>query len=103
MVAGIDQGDSFTRDMGYSNMEFFRILPAAVADYSHTVDGNRVIIADPDNSRELVLVVSSLPDRAIGMIRITRIEVEFSFRNFTVEERREFMLNFDRSYQRGGG
>ena len=103
MVAGIDHGDSFKRDMGYSKAEFFRILPTAVADYHHTVQGNRVIITDPDNSRELVLVLSSLPDRAIGMIRISRIEVEFSFRNFTVDERKEFMSDFDRSYQRGGG
>ena len=89
--------------MGYSKTEFLRILPAAVADYCHTVQGNRVIITDSDKSRELVLVVTSLPDRAIGMIRIARIEVEFSFKNFTAEERKEFMLNFDRSYQRGGG
>ena len=103
MVAGADHGDSFKRDMGYSATEFFRILPSALKGYNHTVEDNRVIVNGVEKDQGLEMVVSRLPDRKIGMIRIPRIEVEFSFRNFSENERKEFMTNFDRSYQRGGG
>lgn len=103
MVAGADHGDSFKRDMGYSAKEFFRILPSAIEGYNHTVEGNRVMINGADKDQGLELVINRLPDRQIGMIHIPRVEVEFSFRNFSANERKEFMTNFDRSYQRGGG
>lgn len=103
MVAGADHGDKFKRDMGYSAAEFFRILPSAVGGYEHTVDDGRVVIRHPDEDRELVLRVSELPERRIGMMRIPRIEVEFTFHNFPPRERQGFLIAFDRSYQRGGG
>ena len=103
MVAGADHGNSFTRDMGYSEKEFFRLLPSAVAGYSHTVEGNRVIISNAENNQRLRLTVNALPDREIGMIRIPRIEVVFAFDGFSEEERQKFMWQFDHSYQRGGG
>ena len=103
MVAGADHGDSFKRDMGYSETEFFRILPSALKGFTYTVDGNRVSINGVDKDQGLEMIVSRLPDRKIGMIRIPRIEVEFSFHNFSENERKQFMTNFDRSYQRGGG
>ena len=103
MVAGADHGDFFKRDMGYSATDFFRILPSAIKDYTHRVEANRVTVNGAGKDQSVRLVVKSLPDREIGMIRIPRIEVEFSFRNFSEKERKEFMENFDRSYQRGGG
>ena len=103
MVAGMDQGDSFIRDMGYSEKEFFRILPTAVPGYVYTVQDNRVTICGGGCGGQLTLVVKSLPDRRLGMIRIPRVEVEFMFRKFSAAERSGFMKNFDRSYQRGGG
>ena len=103
MVAGADQGDVFKRDMGYSVDEFYRILPSAVGDYEYTVEGDRILVGFPDEDRELVLRIKGLPDRKIGMIRIPRIELEFTFHDFSAEERKEFMVVFDRSFQRGGG
>ena len=103
MVAGADHGNAFKRDMGYSLAEFLRILPSAVKGYTHRIDGNRVIINGSEASRQLTLGLKTLPERRIGMIRIPRIEVEFLFNNFSERERQDFMLAFDRSYQRGGG
>lgn len=103
MVAGADRGDSFKRDMGYSEQEFFRILPSAVSGYTHRVEGNRVIISSSDKNQQLQLIINQLPDREIGMIRIPRIEVEFAFDNFSAGERKKFITRFDHSYQRGGG
>ena len=103
MVAGVDHGDFFKRDMGYSATDFFRILPSAIKGYTHTVEANTVTINGVHEDQSVELIVKPLPDREIGMIRIPRIEVEFSFTNFSERERKEFMINFDRSYQRGGG
>lgn len=103
MVAGADHGDFFKRDMGYSAMDFFRILPSAIKGYTHSIEANRVTINGVDADQRVELVVKTLPDRKIGMIRIPRVEVEFSFHNFAEKERKQFMTNFDRSYQRGGG
>ena len=103
MVAGIDHGDSFKRDMGYSLQEFLRILPTAVGEYNHDVRGNLVMITDTDSNLELELEVTELPDRQIGMIRIPRVEIGFRFQNFSKQQRQQFMINFDRSFQRGGG
>ena len=103
MVAGIDHGDTFRRDMGYSEAEFFRVLPRAISGYAYTVTGNRVTISSIDEARRLTLELRRLPDRRIGMISVPRLEVSFSFENFSDAERREFMRGFDQSYQRGGG
>lgn len=103
MVAGTDQGDTFKRDMGYSTTEFFRILPAAVSGYDFSVEGTRVVVRPPGGDRRLVLIISELPERRLGMIRIPRIAVEFTFHNFSQQQRQEFLIAFDRSYQRGGG
>ena len=103
MVAGVDQCDAFTRDMGYSVTEFFRILPTAIDGYQFAVDGGRVVIRPETGGRELVLCIKELPERRIGMIRIPRIEVDFSFHDFTDAQRVKFLASFDRSFQRGGG
>lgn len=103
MVAGTDHGDSFKRDMGYSEREFFRILPSALMGYEHSVVNNQVIIVDSDGNQRLQITINRLPERELGMIKIPRIEVEFVFENFSPEERRKFMTRFDQSYQRGGG
>lgn len=103
MVAGADHGDLFKRDMGYSATDFFRILPSALKGYTHTIEDNEVTVNGDGGDQKVQLVVKPLPDRTIGMIRIPRIEVEFSFHNFSEKERKEFMVHFDRSYQRGGG
>lgn len=103
MVAGADQGDAFKRDMGYSVEEFFRILPSAVGDHEYMAEGGRIVVRPRQQDRELVLKINALPDRKIGMIRIPRIEVDFCFQNFSRQERREFLVAFDRSFQRGGG
>lgn len=103
MVAGADQGDAFRRDMGYSVAEFFRILPSAVGGHDYQLEGDKIVVRPADGTRELVLRISRLPERKIGMIRIPRIEVDFSFHNFTAEQRKAFLAAFDRSYQRGGG
>ncbi len=95
--------ERFERDMGYSESEFFRILPAALGEYQSTTSGNTTLITHPDNTRQLQLEVTPLPDRVLGAFRIRRIDVQFTFSNIDDAARSQFMQRFDRRFQRGGG
>lgn len=98
-----DVPERFERDMGYNESEFHRILPAAIGDYHHLVDGKQITVSHPDNNHQLVLMVTPLPDRVLGAFRIQRIDVQFAFYNMDANTRSTFMQHFDRRYQRGGG
>ena len=98
-----DVPERFERDMGYSENEFYRILPAAIGNYQHTVDGNQITVSHTESTRQLLLTVTPLPDRVLGAFRIERIDVQFQFLNMDAKTRSEFMQRFDRRYQRGGG
>ena len=89
--------------MGYSENEFFHTLPTAIGEYQFTREGRLVTITHPDKDHLVELNVIPAPDRVIGMMRIERVDVSFSFKRFSVTERDAFMAQFDRSFQRGGG
>lgn len=93
----------FERDMGYSEKEFFRVLPSALGDYRYRLQGNRILIDHPDNSHQVLLEITPLPDRRLGAFRIERIDVQFELLNMNDDERAAFMRRFDRRFQRGGG
>ena len=93
----------FERDMGYNEKEFFRVLPAAIGDYQHTVSGDTIRISHPGNNQILELRITPLPDRCLGLMRIQHIDVQFSFENMNEDQRNQFMFRFDRRFQRGGG
>ena len=95
--------DEFSRDMGYSENEFFHTLPTAIRDYEFVREGTRVTITHPQRDHQLELQVVPLPDRKIALMRIPRVEVNFSFKNFSTAERDQFMAFFEQSFQRGGG
>ena len=95
--------EHFQRDMGYSEKEFFRVLPAALGSFVYHREGDRLHIHRPDDSPALELRIEALPDRRLGAFRIERIAVEFLFSDMSAQQRSEFMSRFDRHFQRGGG
>jgi len=95
--------ERFERDMGYSESEFYRILPAALGEYQFTTANNITDIRHTDNNHQLQITVSPLPDRVLGAFRIQRIDVQFAFTNMDAEARSALMQRFDRRFQRGGG
>lgn len=89
--------------MGYSEAEFFRILPRAVRDFEVTLDNQQAHIKKTGTNLSIVLTVTALPDRQLAMMRLPHIDVKFEFSGFDERERQSFMKNFDKSYQKGGG
>ena len=93
----------FHRDMGYSAEELFRILPAAVRDYELSINHHEALITAGQGDQQIRLSVTPLPDRVLANMRLPDVDVRFEFRNFSEQQRNDFMRAFDRSYQRGGG
>lgn len=95
--------ERFERDMGYSEKEFFRVLPSAMGDYCFVQQEETITIRHPELDHHIELQVRPLPDRRLGAFRIQRIDVQFSFNNMDESDRNRFMARFDRRFQRGGG
>lgn len=93
----------FERDMGYSENEFFRVLPSALGRYRYRKQDQRLLIDHPEQPHRIQLEIRPLPDRRLGSFRIERIEVQFELLDMSAEERKAFMRRFDRRFQRGGG
>ncbi len=93
--------DRFSREMGYTREEFFRLLPSALNGRSFEEDESGVTVdAAPGSVR---IDVGEQQARSIASITLPYVPVDFAFENFSVEERVEFMRYFDLRYQRGGG
>ncbi len=89
--------------MGFSESEFYRLLPSAIGDFRLERSAEVSRITHPERDNELVITATQLPDRQIAMMRIPRMSVAFEFRGFSQIERDQFMAYFDSRFQRGGG
>lgn len=92
---------AFTRQMGLTHAEFFRILPPVVADVSHRVEPVAVHIED--GARRAVLTLGPQTDRRLGIMRLPAFELRFEFSGYSTGEVDGFMARFDRCFHRGGG
>lgn len=91
----------FSRDMGITHREFFRTLPAALAQTSYTVQGRDVIITE--DTRRLVITLSPEGRRRIAVLSLPTTQVHFAFSGYSPQDVEQFMSRFDRAFQRGGG
>ena len=87
--------------MGLTHSEFFRTLPAALARTPCTVQGHDVIISDPP--RHLVISLSPEGRRRIAALSLPTTQVRFTFSGYSQQDIEQFMVRFDRAFQRGGG
>ena len=91
----------FSRDMGITHSEFFRTLPAALAPTPYTVQDRDVIVND--DTRRLVISLSPEGRRRIAALSLPTTQVHFAFSGYSPEDVEQFMVRFDRAFQRGGG
>jgi len=93
--------NTFSREMGFTREEFFRLLPNALNDRPHSIDEAGVTVdASPGSVR---IDVGAQQFRHIASISMPYVKVDFEFKNFSDTEREEFLRFFDLRYQRGGG
>ncbi|MBT9551137.1 MAG: hypothetical protein IV088_09845 [Hydrogenophaga sp.] len=94
--------ERFERDMGCTEDEWLRWLPAAVGDgRPWRVEGASAMVEIPPGSLQLRWQV--MPPRVIALMRMPVLRVSFVFVGLDAEQRYAFMKRFDLYMQRGGG
>ncbi|NIW04322.1 MAG: hypothetical protein GWN34_20085 [Gammaproteobacteria bacterium] len=94
-------GERFTREMGLTYAEFFRSLPAAIARHPFRRDGARVVI--DYGERSVVIELGAQRTRKIALLELPCVDVTFTFKAFSAQQRDAFMVRFDLYFRRGGG
>jgi hypothetical protein len=87
--------------MSLAAAEFQRLLPVALAsrDYEHKGE----VITVRDGERRVLIRCTKLQELRIASLCLPRCRVTFSFSGYTVDDARQFLADFLRHYQRGGG
>jgi hypothetical protein len=93
--------ERFEREMGYTEPEWLRSLPRAVAPHPLQLLPGKAHV--PIEGGRLHLQWSVLPPRQIALIRLPRMAVCFVFEGLDHGPRQAFMRRFDLCMQRGGG
>ncbi len=93
--------NNFSREMGFTREEFFRLLPNALNNRPHQIDDSGVSVQH--GTGRVRIDVGPQQHRHIASISMPYVKVDFEFNDFSDEDRIEFMRFFDLRYQRGGG
>ncbi len=88
-------------EMTTSRADFMRLLPAAVGGLAYRLDDGDIVQGDAVRGWRIAL--APLPELAIGLIRLERFRVVFSFRGHSASEISAFLHRFDLYFARGGG
>ena len=92
---------AFTREMGLTREEFFKSLPQAIDHREFTVTNGVVRIQF--ESRAVTIELGQEKTRSIALLALPYMEVQFTFLDFSVQERERFMERFNLYFRRGGG
>lgn len=93
--------ERFSKEMGVSHSDFFRLLPRAMGDTPFRVKG--MSVTGELSAGTVSISVGEEKLRRIALMAIPYAEVTFSFDGVADDERTEFMRYFDLRFQRGGG
>jgi len=91
----------YSREMGLTESDFFRILPKAMGEHDYRVDGRTVHGIVEEGSVEITLGRQQV--RKIALLELPFAEVSFTFKGVTVLQQQAFKRHFDLYFQRGGG
>ena len=91
----------FTREMGLTHADFFRILPSAIDHHPFHSHDRRVEIDYGGRSVQIELGDEKI--RGIALLQLPYIEMSFTFDGFSDAQRKAFMDRFDLYFRRGGG
>ncbi|MEN8129184.1 MAG: hypothetical protein ABFS45_03095 [Pseudomonadota bacterium] len=93
--------EHFRREMGLTLEEFKRSLPAAITPLHYRIRGRSIRIEHP--AGEIHIQLQPTTERRIAALAIPLTPVEFTFYGLNDAQRRLFMQQFNRHFQRGGG
>jgi len=91
----------YSREMGLTHDDFWRLLPAAMGNHSYERQGNQVHAQV--NSGKLTIDLGPTLERKIALLRLPYSVVSFHFQGLEEAEQLAFKTHFDLHFQRGGG
>lgn len=94
--------EAFSREYGCTQDEWLRWMPDAVHGHPWT-RLQPCLLEVRVGAGTLTIGWTVLPPRAIALIRLARMAVDFRFDAVAPSERTAFMRRFDLHLQRGGG
>ena len=93
---------SIKKEMGSSHQDIFRILPRVMEGRDYTVDGQFIVIDEPE--RRLEIHLADQRERVLGpLVRLQVTDVELIFFNYSESDRISFMQFFEINFFKGGG
>ena len=92
---------AYSREMGLTHADFWRLLPRAMGDHSYTIDGNAVNATVDGGQLEIILGQPEV--RSIALLRLPYSVVTFTFSGVEEVQQQAFKAHFDLHFQRGGG
>lgn len=96
-----DQTIEYSREMGLTHDDFWRLLPRAMGTHTYQNEGDTVHAKI--NSGRLVITLGPPLVRRIALMHIPYSKVSFNFSDVTEAEQQAFKSHFDLHFQRGGG
>jgi hypothetical protein len=93
--------ERFEREMGCTEADWLRWLPAAVGDNHWKLQEHAAGVRIGDGALGLKWQVGE--PRVIGLVKMPRLLVSFRFAGLDAAQRYAFMRRFDLYMQRGGG
>lgn len=87
--------------MGFTRVEFMRILPAALHDYPFRVEDSCIFVNIGDKTIQITLGEEQV--RRIALLALPYIPVEFDYSQIDETDFKTFLKQFDLYYRKGGG
>ena len=91
----------YSREMGLTHDDFWRLLPRAMGEHSYKQDGDSV--RAEVNEGQLEITLGPPLERRIALMCIPYSKVSFSFSGVSEQQQQAFKAHFDLHFQRGGG
>lgn len=92
---------AYSREMGLTHADFWRLLPRAMGEHTYEVSGNAVHAQVAGGS--LNITIGPSLERRIALLRLPYSVVSFTFNGVQESDQQAFKAHFDLHFQRGGG
>jgi hypothetical protein len=91
----------YSREMGLTHDDFWRLLPRAMGEHAYEIQGSTVHAKVYGGT--LSINLGQLQERRIALLRLPFAEVSFKFNGIAEHDQQAFKVHFDLHFQRGGG
>jgi len=91
----------YSREMGLTHSDFWRLLPRAMGEHPYKVKGDTVEASVHQGT--LSIHLGPTQERKIALLNIPFSVVSFRFEGVEKEQQMAFKTHFDLHFQRGGG